>query len=95
MAYTDATDTHIYKMLAFHYHEEAMGKKWIINPSWVPCTDYSLSVMQGASQPMQYIHTHHAREGITGTYPLYLGPKPSLRDAKMNSDGVLTPILEV
>jgi hypothetical protein len=91
--YSAATDINFYKMLAFHFHQEASGSRWMINPSWVAGNKYSMEKMQGANCPSQLLLTHHARLGLTSTRHIYLADQPRLEKTEMDEHGVLTPTL--
>lgn len=91
--YQSATDVHIYKLICGHHHEEATGNKWILCPSWVAGSDYSMAKMQGCTQPMQLLLTHHARLGLTSMRHIYLSERPSLQ-GRQDENGILTPLVE-
>jgi len=61
-----------------HHHQAAAIQDKYVNGAWVGGNEYSVRVMQGASQPCQKWFLWHPNQGITLEGHIKLAPKPRL-----------------
>ena len=77
--YQDAARVIIDQAFFAHFHERAMGYKWMLNGAWPGASDYSVEVMQGAARPEQLLQLLHPWQGITSTWWIRLAGEPALQ----------------
>lgn len=72
-----------------HFHTEGRSPNWMLCPSWVGATGYSVGKLQVASRPAQLVNGFHPRQGMTWQYTLWLDEAPRI---KQPEDGnIYTP----
>ena len=74
-----------------HHHQAAAIQDKYVNGAWVGGNEYSVRVMQGASQPCQKWFLWHPNQGITLEGHIKLAPKPRLTMADC-TDNIYTSV---
>ena len=73
-----------------HFHIEGKSPNWMLCPSWLGATSYTVGKLQAAARPAQLMNGFHPRQGMTWQYTLWLDEAPKLQQPAVGN--IYTPV---